>query len=79
MSISSNEYKRSYKIDLYKQCRICPSCGSHMSFDIDFDFGGTLGIFNCSCGYKDRSYDNLRYATNDEREAFEEATKDIMW
>lgn len=80
MCISSNKYtKKNYKIDFFKQRRICPNCGKHLSFHIDFDFGGTLGVFNCNCGYKDRSYDNYSYATKQEREEFEEATKDIMW
>ena len=80
MCMSSNEYsKRNYKIDFYKQCRICPNCGKQLSFHIDFDFGGTLGVFSCKCGYKDESYYNYSYATCNEREAFEEATKDIMW
>ena len=79
MYISSNKYKNNYKIDFYKQRRICPNCGKSLSFHIDFDFGGTLGVFNCKCGYEDKSYYNYSYATHDERKAFEEATKNIMW
>ena len=76
--LKSEEERRKAEHYLLKY-RICPECGKHMSFHIDFDFGGTLGVFSCDCGYKNSSYNNLIYATKNEREEFEEATKNIMW
>lgn len=65
-----------------KEHRICPECGEHMSFYIEGNFGGSLGVFNCTCEdceYEDRSVDNMIYATDDELKKFYEDTKDIMW
>ena len=80
MCISSNEYtKKNYKINFFKERRICPNCGKHMLFHIEGNFGGALGVFNCKCGYKDSSIENYLYATNEELAKFEKATEDIMW
>ena len=79
MSFSSNEYKRNYKIDFYKQRRVCPNCGKHLSFHIEGNFGGALGVFSCKCGYRDSSVENYVYATSKELVEFEKATEGIMW
>ena len=80
MSFSTNKYtKRNYKIDFYKQRRICPNCSKHMSFHIEGNFGGHLGVFSCKCGYKDSSVENYVYATSKELAEFEKATECIMW
>ena len=50
-----------------------------MSFHIEGNFGGALGVFSCRCGYKDSSIENYLYATNDELASFEKATENIMW
>lgn len=79
-SFSSNIYpKKNYKIDFYKQRRVCPNCGKHLSFHIEGNFGGALGIFSCKCGYRDSSIKNYIYATSKELAEFEKATEDIMW
>ena len=79
MSFSSNEYKRNYKIDFYKHRRVCPQCGKHLSFHIEGNFGGALGVFSCKCGYRDSNIENYAYATIKELAEFEKATEDIMW
>ena len=80
MCISSNEYKkRNYKLNFYKERRICPRCGKPLLFHIEGNFGGALGIFSCECGYKDSSIENYLYATEAELAKFEEASADIMW
>lgn len=79
MCISSNIYtERNYKINLYKKLRICPKCKKQMSFHIEGNFGGALGVFTCECGYRDSSIENYQYATEDEIIS-EEATTEIMW
>ena len=79
MSISSNEYNRNYKVNLYKQYRICPNCGKEMSFYIEGNFGGALGVFECNCGYKDKSVENISYATSEDWDSFWKETEDIMF
>jgi hypothetical protein len=50
-----------------------------MSFHLEGNFGGTIGIFTCECGYKDSSIENYLYATEEDIAEFEEATQGIMW
>ena len=58
----------------------CPKCGSEMSFYLEGNFGGTLGVFECGCGYRDASVNNTyNYATDEDWKKFREATKDIIW
>lgn len=57
----------------------CPECSREMSFYITGSFGGSLGVFECKCGYRDESYENIKYATDEDWERFWEETKDIMW
>lgn len=58
----------------------CPICGENISFHLEGNFGGTLGVFECkNCGYRDASTTNASYATNEEWDEFEEATQNIMW
>lgn len=60
--------------------RICPECKEKMRFYLEGNFGGTLGVFECSCGYKNKSVDNADYyATSKDWHRFHEETKDIMW
>ena len=57
----------------------CPKCGKEMSFYIEGNFGGSLGVFECKCGYIDRSCSNMSYATDKDWEDFWNRTIDIMW
>lgn len=69
---------RKMKITLFKH-RMCPECGKQMTFDMEGNFGGTFGIFNCECGYKDKSYSNITYATEDDWSKFRKDNVGIMW
>ena len=57
----------------------CPKCGREMSFYIEGNFGGSLGVFECSCGHKNKSTENMSYATSEDWDRFWKATEDIMW
>ena len=58
----------------------CPICGTTMSFYLKGNFGGTLGVFECNCGYRDASVENASYyATSEDWNRFYEETKDIMF
>lgn len=73
------EEKNNRLNEILLEYRICPKCGEQMAFHIEGNFGGTLGIFDCSCGYRNGDYSNFLYATEDELNEFYENTKDIMW
>ena len=57
----------------------CPKCNKEMLFYIDGNFGYEIGVFECKCGYIDRSYSNMCYATDKDWENFWNHTNDIMW
>lgn len=65
----------------YKKLRKCPKCGGKLKFYLEGNFGGTIGNFECKCGFKDRSYENSFFATNEEWKEFHEWTikEGIMW
>ena len=57
----------------------CPKCGKEMSFYLEGNFGGALGVFECECGYIDQNYSNISYATDADWERFWNETEGIMW
>ena len=57
----------------------CPKCGNEMQFYIEGNFGGSLGVFECDCGHKDKSRENMFYAANEDWDRFWKATEDVMW
>ena len=79
MVVDIIKHNGNYKIDFHKQRRVCPNCGKHLSFRIEGNFGGALGIFSCNCGYRDSSVENYVYATNEEIAKFEKVTEGIMF
>lgn len=58
---------------------VCPNCGNHMDFYIEGNFGGSLGVFNCKCGYKNKSLDNMKYANSNDWLDYDERYRDIMF
>lgn len=84
-SISTDEYKvveRNLDLVIKKENlkeRKCPECGKEMLFYIKGSFVGTLGVFECKCGYKSQSSSNISYATNEEWERFRKNTKSVRW
>ena len=66
-----------YGVDNYAKTQ---ECKEKMKFYLEGNFGGTLGVFECSCGYKSKSVENASYyATIEDWNGFYEETKDIMW
>lgn len=58
----------------------CPKCNNEMSFHLEGNIAGTLGVFECSCGYRDASVENTyNYATSEDWNRFWKETEDIMW
>lgn len=57
----------------------CPKCGKEMSFYIEGNIAGSLGVFECECGYKNKNGLNIHYATDEDWERFHNNTSGIMW
>ena len=57
----------------------CPHCGKEVEFYIQGSIWGEYGVLHCKCGYSYINVSNLQYATKEDWEKFEEASKGIMW
>lgn len=57
----------------------CPFCEKEMTFYIEGNFGGAVGVFKCECGFIDKSSSNLAWATEKDVERFYEESAGMMW